>query len=157
MATKRSHTGLTLVVLFLHFAVCEVVGAAGTEKVHIQTTVTAWVEYKVLKEKTTIKVAKKDIDRGYKHINAGTIISVSTNSTDGYYLSIFCKDRGFLQSISVILGSGSYLVYPGNQVDILLPYKGSLSDVTQVDYRFYLSAEAQITEYLWPIEINVRP
>jgi hypothetical protein len=152
---KKRLQCLTLALLSFLFAVSEKSGGNATAQLPVQVTVPPTLDYKIIKETSFLSIKAKDIERGYKDVKTGTIISVSTNSINGYALSIYCQNGGFFTSVRISVDSDSYLVSPDGAVDIYYPYNGSHSGIVQVSYRFYLSSEAKATHYASPIGITV--
>jgi len=128
-----------------------------TGQLQIQTAVPPRLDFKTLKENADVKVTDKDIEKGYTEVNPGTVISVSTNSTSGYIISVHFAESDAFSSVEATVEHHNYVISPGSDVDLYHAYKGSTSDTIKIGYRFVLSSSAMAAEYPWPIVVTVHP
>ena len=114
-------------------------GAAGwanagneTAKLHIQSTILPSLEYRILHEPSVLRITKRDIRKRkdkrkrHKRVKNGTILSVETNSVNGYILSVQSLASEVFTSVEVKieLGGPSFVLSPGGSMDIHVPYNG---------------------------------
>ncbi len=92
-------------------------------------------------------------------VEPGTILSITTNTTEGYVLSVQSLPSPVFTVVKVELKDRgqSFFLGPGESVALHLPYDGKGSDTLELSYDFTLSPEALPGSYPWPIIVSVEP
>lgn len=145
-------------ILILCVAIMPTTNAfAGTDKdsLHVSAKVLPYVKYDIQHQEVYLTLTQKDIDRGYKDISNATIISVKTNSVNGYLLNIFISNNIFSK---VILSDGTndyYLSEMGGEVHFM--YNGRNYVTKELTFRFNLLADIKPGTYAWPVSFMIRP
>lgn len=175
---KGLTTGIVIALFLLAFADLAHSGSV-TGQLHIEATVPPMLEFRIVDEKHDLKITKSDADKGYKNVNNGTIISVTTNNSNGYVISVSAnplvstedkkdkrdkkdkdgEDRVFevYTYVTVMVDGRSFGVAPGGNVDINMPATSKTNDTKRISYKFTLSPGAEAGTYPWPIVVAVYP
>jgi len=92
-------------------------------------------------------------------IERGTLLSVDTNTTDGYVLSVQSFESNAFTTVKIKVEDGgpSFALAPGGSVEVHLPYNSRRSDVIALSYDFSISPYAEAGSYPWPIIVTVHP
>ena len=178
---KSLTAGLVMAPFLLVFAGLAS-GASANGQLHIQATVPPVVEFRIVHEEHKLKIAKSDAKKGYKEVNNGTIISVTSNTTNRYVISVSArplpsaedneekknekrkKDHDGEDSaaevytyVTVTVDGRTFGTAPGGSVDIQMPATSQTNDTTRLSYRFTLSPGVASGTYPWPIVVTVYP
>lgn len=158
-------------------------GASVSNKLHIQAIVPPMLEFRTVHEKHELKITKSDVQKGYKEVNNGTSVSVTTNSSNGYVISISAqplvsaenkdkdeknknhkKDKGdndrtlaVYTYVTVTIDGRYFGTAPGGSVDFQMPATSKTNNTTRLSYRFALSPNVEADTYPWPIVVTVYP
>ncbi len=136
----------------------EVSGRSISASLNIQATVLPWLEHHILHDHSVFKITPAAIKKGYQDVHVGTVLSVTTNDTNGYIISVNSYGVEAVTSIVVTTDGGvSYVISLDGGVEIHEPYSGSTSEIKKLSYRFYLSPEAEAGFYPWPIIVTAYP
>jgi len=102
---------------------------------------------------------KNNAEKSVVEIERGTLLSVDTNTTDGYVLSVQSFESGAFTTVKIRVEDGgpSFALAPGGSVEVHLPYNGRRSDVIALSYDFYISPYAEVGSYPWPLIVTVHP
>lgn len=174
--------GLTTVIvtsLFLLAFTGLAYSGSVTGQLHIEATVPPTLEFRIVHEKHDLKITKSDADKGYKNVENGTILSVTTNNPNGYIISIYAnplvstedkkdkmdkkdkdgEDRVFevYTSVTVTVDGRSFGIAPGGSVEIHMSATSKTNDTKRLSYRFTLPPGAGAGAYPWPIVVTVYP
>lgn len=180
---KGLTTGIVTALFLLAFAGLAHSGSVAGQ-LHIEATVPPTLEFRIVHEKHDLKITKSDAEKGYKNVNNGTIISVTTNNSNGYVISVSAQplvgtedkkdekdkkhkkdkdkdgeDRVFevYTYVTVTVDGRSFGIAPGGSVDIHMPVSSKTNDTKRLNYRFTLSPGAVAGTYPWPIVVTVYP
>lgn len=136
----------------------EVSAGSVTTELNIEATVRPRLDYRLLREPRAFKLTPAGIKKGYQDIDENTILSVTTNNTNGYIISVNCYGIDDVTSIVVTTDDGvSYVISPGGGVEIHIPYSRSTTEIKKLSYRFYLLPDAEQGFYPWPIIVTAYP
>ena len=139
-------------------AIDDVNGKSVTDKLYIRATVPPEFKYRIIHQPSFLKITPDDIKKGYKEVKDGSIISITTNNPNGTQLSISCEENMIFTSVTITLeGGGHYELFPGNNIDIPVPYRGPTQSVIKLHYRFHLLTNLKAESYQWPIFIMASP
>jgi len=92
-------------------------------------------------------------------VEPGTILSITTNTTEGYVLSVQSLPSPVFTVVKVELKESgqSFFLRPGESVALHLPYEGKGTDTLELSYDFTLSTGVAPGSYPWPIVVSVEP
>jgi hypothetical protein len=92
-------------------------------------------------------------------IERGTVVSITTNTTEGYILSVLSLPSPVFTVVKVELKESgqSFSLGPGRSVAIHVPYSGRSRDTLELSYDFTLSPGVESGSYPWPIVVRVDP
>ena len=130
---------------------------AGTNKasLHASVRVLPYVNYDINHQEVNLNITQKDIDRGYTEISNAIILSVKTNSLNGYVVNFFIGGN-YIREISLSDGSNNYsLSESGGEVYFV---HGGTNYVTkELSFRFALLADSEPGTYDWPVSFIMSP
>ncbi|MBI5663945.1 MAG: hypothetical protein HZC49_02470 [Nitrospirae bacterium] len=121
---------------------------------HVSASVTPAVKYQVLHREASYTVSKADIEKGYIDISNALVLSVWTNSPNGYLLSI-AFDKSHIKEIKIIDRYSSYLISSGFQ-EIHMPHHGMRYQAKEINMRLYLLADTKPGSYQVPVAVSIR-
>jgi len=151
----------------------EAYGGKTSTLMHIRATIPPQLNYSILHEPAALEITDentedkdKENERNNKHeekknrelkIKDGTILSVDTNTTEGYILSVQSLPSNVFISVKIkVEGNGpKFRLSPGGSVEVHIPYSGKSHDVLSLSYKFYLSPGVDTGVYPWPILVTV--
>ena len=121
--------------------------------VNISTRVAPALKYQILHEEKELAVTEADIAKGYIDITSGMILTVRTNSRNGYLLWFSVNDN-LLQEVTIYSDKNAFrLMQSGGEIH--MPYKGQNYVAKELSFRFYFSEEVKPGTYEWPLSIMV--
>jgi len=172
-----------LVLLVVGLGAGPVRSAQSSSQMRVEVTVMPRVDYRIVREPAALvipgdaheeerggreekhekedregRVERHDRRRMEMKIKNGTIVSVETNSTDGYILSLQSVESHVFTSVRIkVEGIGESLrLTPGGSAEAHIPYNGKRRDLKRLSYVFTLSPEARPGSYPWPIVLTIR-
>ena len=139
-------------------------GASSGSQLTVQVTILPKLEYTILEEFASLEITLDDLERGYKDVQAGTVLSVTTNDANGYLLSVFShfsQDGAPVNEILAIQairittdGGDAYEILPDGTARIHIPFPGVDPHTQSLNYRFYLQEDAEAGVTRWPIAVD---
>jgi len=130
---------------------------AGTDQASLYASVRVlpYVNYDINHQDANLTITQEDIDRGYAEISNAIIVSVKTNSPNGYVMNFFIGGN-YIREISLSDGSNNYsLSESGGEVYFV---HGGTNYVTkELSFRFTLLADAEPGIYGWPVSFIMSP
>lgn len=147
----------TCMIIWLAFCSFQVEVCAKTvsTEVHIRATVPIQIDYEILKDPDLIEINKVDKKRGYKDVEKGTELKVTTNNPSGYIILLTCQEADFFTYVMVKDGDRVFELFPGGQLEIHEPLPIRPPDKKSLDYTFHLTPDVQLIKYPWPISVTV--
>ena len=130
-------------------------GGSTSANLLVRATVAPYLEHRILHEQSGLLVSGFDLVRGYKDVNAGTIASISTNSPNGYVLSIFCSESPTIAFVEVTVDGRTSSLTCSGAIDMILSKDNPITDVRRISYRFYFSQEASAGMFPWPMQLAI--
>ena len=133
-------------------------GESNSSHLNISVRVPPYLEYKIIKEQFCLIIRPDDIKKGYAEINSGSIFAVITNNHDGYILWMSCEESEFISHVLIMTkNKKSYELYPGENLETQMPYRGHHHEIVKLRFRIYLNANAETGVYVWPIATSIYP
>lgn len=126
-------------------------------ELHIRATVPIQLEYEILKNPKFIEINKVNKKRGYKDVEKGTELKVTTNNPSGYIILLTCEEADFFTYALVKDGDRVFELFSGGQLEIHEPLHIHPPDKKSLDFTFYLTPDVQLIKYPWPISVTVYP
>lgn len=153
--------GVLTTVLCL-FTVGSVMAQNSSSKMNVQITVKPYLSNTVSNTVTSVTVTQADITAGYKDYPLATSVTTTTNSTNGYALSVLLLNTtsGKLQvypSGVLTVDAVTYTLMPGSYAHVNVPYTGVHTQTKVLSYRFNLNPRLKPGTYNWPISITASP
>ena len=112
-------------------------------------------------ENHDLNITPSDAKKGYKKLNNWTIISVKTNDSNGYVISVSAQPLSINEVnvytyLHVIVDGRSFGTAPGGSVDIQMPATSIIEgNIIRLDYRFDLGQNVVPGSYSWPIVVSI--
>lgn len=153
--------GILTTVLCLCMAV-NVMAQSANSKMNVQLSVKPYLSLTVSNAVPAVTVTQADITAGYVDLPLATTVTTTTNSTNGYVLSVLLRYvyYGVLQvypSGTVTVDGAAYNLAPGVYTNVTIPYSGSPTVTKTLSYRLNLNPNLVPGTYQWPIMITASP
>ncbi len=142
-----------LIIAILIFLVTpgQTIAGTGSRALNISTRVVQFLKYSILHQEINLVLGEADIERGYVDISRGMVLSVRSNSNNGY-LVWFSTDSALLGDVTVFSENNAYrLSRSGNEVH--MPFQGNNFSQKELSFRFHLSEDAVPGTYQWPVAV----
>lgn len=153
-ATRAIGNLAAALVLTLAIVVPTSVSAASSS-----VTVSAFVQPRAVvtveAQPATFVISEADVLRGYVDLPSASRIRVKTNSSGGYLLSLEIASE--CVTGVVLNGAGDQIQVTGGGGLVPRPYPGPAAVVSELGYRFLLSADARPGYYPWPVALSAMP
>ncbi len=132
-----------------------VYAASKSATLSVSASVVAYAKHNVLHQNNTLTITDKDIVNGYKEISNATVLSVKTNSYNGYMMNFFVAENLFS---NVTLRDGKML-YSISETggEVHFPYEGRFYVTKELTFRFDLRADVKPGTYQWPVAFMISP
>jgi hypothetical protein len=128
---------------------------AGSAEVRVTATVKRVLHVTTEYQAGTVRVDRKDVERGYVDVPAGTVYRVRTNDPRGYLLYIQHLGGPF-GAISILDGTRQ-VELAGMSGMVPEPYSGGpAGERRELSYRLFLSPDARPGTYPWPLLLEAR-
>lgn len=153
--------GILTTVLCLCMAV-NVMAKSASTNMNVQLRVKPYLSLTVNNTVSAVTVTQANITAGYIDLPLATTVTTTTNSTNGYVLSVLLRSvtYGVLQvypSGTVTVDGVTYNLMPGVYTSVTIPYSGSPTLTKTLSYRFNLNPALVSGTYPWPITITASP
>lgn len=159
-------------------------GGRAVAYMQVSATILPWLRYTIIEEPGSLDVAgdleeyhagdlgqdhgekkeagderDKTAEKRTLEVEPGTVVSITTNTREGYILSVQSLPSPVFTVVKVkVKDSGqSFFLAPGQDVALHLPYDGKSSDTLRLSYDFTLSPGVPPGSYPWPIIVRVEP
>ncbi len=131
--------------------------AAGTNKAGLYASVRVlpYVNYDINHQDANLTITQQDIDRGYAEISNAIILSVKTNSPNGYVINFFVGGD-YIREISLSDGSNDYSLSESGG-ELYFVYGGMNYMTKELSFRFTLLADSEPGTYDWPVSFIMSP
>ncbi len=143
---------ITIIILIISLVLAGAAFAGtGSSVLNISTRVISVFTYNVIYSESALIITNKDLEKGYMDIPGGLVLSVKTNSTNGYVLWVALNDA-LLSNVKIFSGNNAYsLSRSGGEVH--MPYQGKKYFEKAFSFRLYFSAKVKPGTYEWPLSI----
>ena len=124
-----------------------------TTELHIRANVSPLVIYNIISENQYLDISNSDIRKGYKEVRNGTIMSIQTNTQDGYLISIHLLASEAYTSVTVQVDDDGRLfeLLPDSYLEVHMPSSSEEKENLRLNYMFHLSGTVEKAKYPWPI------
>ena len=110
-------------------------------------------KHTILYQKSNFTVTEADIMKGFIDIPMAMVLSIRTNSVNGYLL-LFSAKNGRFNELTVFDGDNAYkLSETGGEVH--MPYENNNYITKELGFRFYLSPDFKPGIYQWPVAVMI--
>ncbi|NOT98292.1 MAG: hypothetical protein HOO97_04260 [Sideroxydans sp.] len=138
-------------------------GGSVASKLTIQAVVPPTLSFRITRQPSRLQITQSDIRRGYKDVPSGTVCRITTNSMQGYVLTVSAyrllgagrrnAPTNVYTSVTLFADGNSYQIAPDGSVDVLLLPRGVTTETKQLNYRFYIPPSTRAGSYPWPIRL----
>lgn len=147
---KMVVAGIMIMAMVLQAELSEA-WAGNKAAVQVSATVLSKTSQTMLKQPVGLKVTRQDIAKGYVDVQAGTVLHVTSNDEDGYYLN-FSINGEFIRATDVKI-NGRLISIPSSAALVHQPFPGLRGETIQITYRLFLSHEMIPGSYQWPVTV----
>ncbi len=153
-----SFTGWALpVIAFLTMLAVSVAAGAGEKNTQTQLSVSATVltmiKVKIISQPSHLQIEQRHISQGYIDIEDASVLLISSNSADGFMMSLAC-DLGLVTHVTAKLSQGSSIEGDGM---IAIRTQQVRDEPMRVSYRLHLDPQAHAGSLPWPVALSFTP
>jgi len=116
--------------------------------IRVAATILSYVKVTGLVNPATLELTAEDVARGYVDVEAGTSLTVVTNSNEGYVVTA-TGEPGTVARVALRIGS----IAGADRVRV--PSAPFARSVLRVGYRLYLEPGVTPGRHPWPVAIGV--
>ncbi len=145
---KKAACRLGIVLGLLSLSVPSFAGDGSV--LNVNAHVLARLSHSLVQQQSSLKVSQADIAKGYIDIPAGTVMKVSTNAQQGYFLHVGMMD--FVREVTVTVNGRTVEVPTGGGL-FRQPASGLKQDTLQIGYRLFIAPGIVPGTYAWPVSI----
>jgi hypothetical protein len=147
---KKLTDGMILMAMIL-LAGIEDSAAGNKETLFVSANVLPKLSQTTLRQPTDLTITQQDIATGYINIEAGTVMHVTCNDPNGYFLNFYIEDR-MINAADVKINGRIVTVQAGTGL-IRQPFHGISGETVEITYRFYLAPDLKPGSYRWPLTV----
>jgi hypothetical protein len=146
--------GIAAIILLTMTSMAENVLACKTSALlQVHTQVLPFAKHAVLHQESNFTITEEDVNRGYVDIQKAMVISVKTNSSNGYMV-LFSVGGDLFDRLTILDSLNTYhLSASGGEIH--MPSQGMRSETKDLSFRFNLSPETKPGTYQWPVGVMV--
>ncbi len=128
---------------------------AGSKSAILQVTtrVLPVAKYSILYQTDNLIITETDIKKGYIDVQKAMVLSIKTNSANGYIL-LFSVGSSVANELTVFDGNNAYKFSEAGG-EVPMPYQGKNSVIKKLSFRFRLSPDSRPGTYQWPVAVMV--
>lgn len=116
--------------------------------IRVSATILSYVKVTGLVNPASLEITAEDLARGYVDVEAGTSLTVVTNSNEGYLVSA-TADPSTVARVALRVGG----IAGADRVRV--PSAAFARSLLQVGYRLYLGPGVSAGRHPWPVAIGV--
>jgi len=121
----------------------------------VGATVLPYAKYDILHQEGSLTISRQDIERGYIEVTRATVLSVKTNSLNGYMMNFFVAENLF-SNVTLSDGTKRYS-FSETGGEVHFPSQGMRNAEKGFTYRFDLRANVEPGRYQWPVAFMISP
>ena len=122
-------------------------------RLHVSATILAMIKVGVTSQPSQISIDQIHVAQGYIDIEDGTVLSITSNSPDGFMMSL-SHDSSIVARVEARLSQGS--AYEEREM-IFIRTPALKEAQTHVSYRLYLNSNTQAGIWPWPVALSFTP
>ena len=119
----------------------------------VNAVVLARTQLKPLRQPAMLVVTEADVQRGYVEVSSASLFEIWNNNPAGCVVTFSSTDFPLREAVVTVMGR-EIIVNPTGGM-IVIPVRGRQQ--IALNYRFFLTNEAQPGTYAWPLSISVNP
>jgi hypothetical protein len=119
--------------------------------VRVSANVLPRTSQNILRQPAGLLVTRQDVAKGYVDVKEDTVLQVTSNDQNGYYLNFSINDDVIrtsdvkINGRSISVSSGAGLVHQ--------PFPGIAGALIRISYRLFISPSMQPGSYPWPVAV----
>ena len=123
-------------------------------RLQVTATILTMIKVKVVSQPGQINIEQKHIAQGYIDIEDASVLLITSNSPDGFMMSL-SHDHALVASVSARLSQG------GSTADgesmIAVRTQQVRDEPMRVSYRLHLNSQARVGSQPWPVALSFTP
>jgi hypothetical protein len=119
----------------------------------VNARVLPFAKYNVLHQEKEFVVTEADLNRGYVYVPSAMVLSVRTNSSNGYLIMVSVASGPFNELV-IYDGNASYNISDSGG-ELYMPYEGLKPVKKDLSFRLRLNPDASPGVYQLPVAIMV--
>lgn len=147
--------GILLVIFLVLLANGESFSASKSAMLRASASVLPYVKYDVLHQEGSLSITQQDIEKGYIEVSRATVLSVKTNSFNGYLMNFFVAENLF-SNVTLREGNSTYS-FSESGGEVHFPFHGRDYAKKSFTFKFDLRADAKPGTYHWPVAFVISP
>ena len=147
--------GFLLIIILVLLANGESFAASKSAVLSVSTSVLPYVKYDVLHQEGSLTITSHDIERGYIEVSRATVLSVKTNSFNGYLMNFFVAENLF-SNVTLREGNNMYS-FSETDGEVHFPSHDRHYAEKIFTFKFDLRADTKPGTYQWPVAFMISP
>ncbi len=124
-----------------------------TSVINVKTRVLPVMKYSILYQESNLTITQEDINKGFIDVQEAVVLSVKTNSTNGYLLA-FSLESNMFSRVTVRNENNVYnLSETGGEIH--MPFHGMNVTTQKLSIRFHLLSNISPGQYEWPVSVLI--
>lgn len=149
----KNKLSIIAIISFMLITAGDALAGSNTALMNIRTRVLPIAKHTIIHQKNNLIITRADIERGYVDVQRAMILSIKTNSTNGYLLG-FSVVNDLFRELRVLDGNNTYTVSRSGG-EVHMPYEGMNYVRKELSFRFYLFEDAKPGTYYWPVALMI--
>jgi hypothetical protein len=148
---KKIMTAVLIITVMVLLVGIKESSAGNNAVVMVSANILPRTSQTTLKQPTGLTVTRQDIAKGYLDVETGTVLRVTSNDNDGYYLN-FRINAEFIRATDLMINGRSLSIQSGATL-VHQPFPGMGGETIRISYRLFLSPEMKPGSYQWPVVV----
>lgn len=124
-----------------------------TSVINVKTRVLPVLKYSILHQESNLIITQEDINKGFIDIHEAVVLSVKTNSTNGYLLTLSLESNMF--SRVTVHNENNVYNFSETGGEIHMPFQGMNVTTQKLSIRFHLLSNISPGQYKWPATVLI--
>lgn len=151
--------GWTWPLMFILALLASSKAADAADKQHkaqlqVSAIILTTIKVKVLSQPSQIEIAPEHLAQGFIDINNASVLLITTNSPDGFMMSLTHDPESF-SSVSASLSQGGATAEGENMISVRT--QQVKDEPMRVSYRLHLHPQARAGNVPWPVALSFTP
>ncbi len=144
----------TIIVSVILITTANTYAGSTSSLMRVKANVMSIAKYTISHQENNLTITQADIDRGFLDVDDAMILSIKTNSVNGYLLVVSVSSGSF-KGLRVWDGNNAYsLAESGGEVH--MPFQGTNFVTKKLGFRFHLLKNTKPGIYHWPVTLAIQ-